>query len=348
VFKGVFNNILEGVTFFDGCTSQLKIVIKIIYSLKFKIMTSEQENKRSMYMVSHGYLLKHAAVTALLPNYGDYFMQITNGIAEMDSIREAQELDKRGLALIKKQLKARLIALSTELSRKAVAYAKHTNDQEFLNEINYSESDLKKSADTILKDKCQIIYDRSNAFAVALLPYDVTAALFTDLQNTLTAYNSAIPKPRLGIAERKQATKHLALMIKKTDEAFNEIDILVEVVRNSQSEFYEGYQSVRMIVDNGQGKTAFKGKVIDSEFGYGLQGATIIFKMNEDNGNPESNFKEIVKKSAKKGGFLIKKIARGSYNLSVNKPGYEEGMYTVHVTDGVLCNFEAGLMRVKG
>jgi hypothetical protein len=300
-----------------------------------------------MYKVSHEYLLKNAAVTALLPNYSDYFTEVTNGIAEINSIREVQELDKRGLALIKSELKDKLIDLATEVSRKAVAYAKHLNGLEFLNEINYSESDLRKSPDTVLVDKCQIIYARSNAIAAALAPYDVTPALLTELQSTLTAYDNSIPKPRLGISERRQATKHLAERFKIVDKAFEEIDVLVEVVRKSHSDFYEGYQSVRMIVDNGQGKIALIGKVTDSESGNGLQGAKLVFKMNGHNGDSDPEVKDLLKRSAKKGGFLIKKMARGSYNVSISKPGYEEGQFTVHVTDGVLCRFEAGLVAVK-
>lgn len=152
-------------------------------------------------MVTREYLTKHAGITATLPNYAQYFADAESGISEIERLSEDQQLDKKGFTVLKKQLKRRLIGFAVELSRKGIAYAKHVNNQPLLNEINYSESELRKSADTLLKDKCQIIYDQTHAYAAELVSYEVTPALFSDLENALAAYQAAIPSPRMGIAE---------------------------------------------------------------------------------------------------------------------------------------------------
>jgi hypothetical protein len=125
----------------------------------------------------------------------------------------------------------------------------------------------------------------------------------------------------------------------KTDAAINEIDVLMEIIRNTQSEFYEGYKAVRMIVDSGTRKFALSGKVKDSVTGDALRGAKVIFKLKT-----EAEEIEIKKRTANAGGFIIKHLDEGDYQVSVSKPGYEIGHFTVHVTEGIFNRFEAELV----
>ena len=49
-------------------------------------------------------------------------------------------------------------------------------------EVWMGKSDLEKCADTILRDKCQVIYTKANANLTALSGYGITAAVLTALQ----------------------------------------------------------------------------------------------------------------------------------------------------------------------
>jgi hypothetical protein len=301
-------------------------------------MTSEQESRFSMQLVARDYLIQNATVTATLPNFAGYFTAIQTGITQIQVIREAQEFDKTGITANKNQLKANLIAQAIDISRKVVAYATFVNNPILLNEVKYNESELKKSADSILKDQCQVIYDRANSNVAALATYGVTPALLTTLLTTLNSYNTSIPKPRLGIADKKQATDQLVILLKSVDDNFTKIDTIIEIVRMSQPNFYNEYKIARKIVETGVGSLTLKGKISDLN-GVGLKGATITISADGGNNKALKSAKasnNVVKRTADKGGFNIKSLAEGSYNVTVSKPGYKDAIVTVNITNGEL------------
>jgi transposase len=123
-------------------------------------MDNIQESTLSMAMVTNMHLLANAAITATLPNYSIYFTGVQTGVTQIQVVREQQEFDKTGITVNKNQLKATLIAQSIDVGRRVVAYATVVNNSVLLAETSYTESDLKKSPDTVLKDRCQVIYDR--------------------------------------------------------------------------------------------------------------------------------------------------------------------------------------------
>ena len=310
-------------------------------------MTSGQESRFSMQLVVRDYLVANAAITATLPNYAGFFSGVSAGIVQIQTIRAQQEADKKGIATSKSQLKANLIVLAMDVSRKLVAYATIVNNTELLQEVNYAESELKVCADTILKDRCQVIYDRANANVAALATYGVTAAINTNLLTALNAYNVAIPKPRLGITDKKRATEQLALVLKEVDDNLAKIDVLVEIVKVSQPTFYSKYKTARKIIETGVGTLSVKGKITDAESGKGLKGAKVSFAADASGAIVNATkgaAKE--KKSADKGGFNIKSLAEGSYTVTISKPGYKDAVVTVYVTDGALSVVDGALEKV--
>ena len=310
-------------------------------------MTSKQESKFSMHLVARDYLVANAAITATLPNYAGFFSGVSGGIVQIQTIRALQEADKTSITGNKSQLKANLIVLAMDVSRKVVAYATIVNNTELLQEVNYAESDLKKCADTILKDRCQVIYDRANANVAALATYGITPAINANLLTAVNAFNAAIPKPRLGITDKKRATEQLALLLKEVDDNLAKIDVLVEIVKVSQPTFYSKYKTARKIIATGVGTLSVKGKITDAESGEGLKGARVSFAADASDGIVKTGSGAAkVKKSAEQGGFNIKSLAEGSYTVTVSKPGYKDAVVTVYVTDGALSVVDVALEKL--
>jgi len=314
-------------------------------------MTSEQESRLSMFMAVRDFLTANATITATLPNYAGYFTAVQNGVTSIQAIREQQEFDKTGITANKNQLKTTLISQAMDVSRKVVAYALYVNNTVLLNEVKYSETDLKKSADTILKDKCQVIYDRANTNLAALATYGITAAILTSLQTAITNYNAAIPKPRLGINDKKQATAQLAVLLDTVDSNLLKIDSLAEIVRLTQVNFYNGYKNARRIVETGIGSLALRGSAIETQNGEPVTNATFTF--NHNGGTLKTAMASssldgngtIVKKTAAKGNFNIKSMPEGTYSVTVTKPGYKDKVVTVSVTNGELCDLVVEMER---
>jgi hypothetical protein len=302
-------------------------------------MKSRQECKLSMYLVVKDFLTTNAAVVNPLPNYSGFFTAFAGAIGQIQTYGEQQQFDKSGLKANKVQLINTLAMLAADTSRKMQAYARYANNQLLLSETKYTESDLKNATDNELRDMAQAIYDRAQSNLSALTAYGITAATQTALLNTINAYVLAIPKPRIGTAETKQSTLQLANAFAAADSALENIDAIVEIVRLSQPNFYNGYKSVRKLISTGRSSLAIKGVVTDLVSGEPLKNVLLSFVL-DGNGTMAriagKNSETLIKKTADKGGFNIKSMPAGSYNITCRKTGYAEQTTTLAVTDGEL------------
>lgn len=289
-------------------------------------MTNYQESKLSMYLVVRDFMTANGTVLTALPNFAANQTAFQGAITQIQANGALQTFDKTGIAANKGAAKRSLVTLVADAARKITAYAKLNNNQTLLAEVNYSESDLKNRADTNLKDAAQGLYDRVQTNLAALATYGITAASQTALLNAITAYNAEIPKPRLGINEKKQATMLLVSLFNTADTALVNIDAVVEIVRLTQPSFYNGYKGARKLVITGGGSIAVKGVVTDASTGNALALVTVRFVLN--------GVLVLTKKSAAKGGFMVKSLAEGTYVVTASKPGYKDGVLQLYLSEG--------------
>jgi hypothetical protein len=299
-------------------------------------MTNEQESRQSMYLAVRDFSSPNTSITTNLPNYTSNLTIVTNTITQIQSIGEQQKFDKTGITEGKNQLKTLLITTTADNSRKLTAYAKFTNNPTLLGEVKFTESDLKRCADTALKDYAQIVYDRAQTNVASLTNYGITAATQTAFLTAINNYNAVLASPRVGITVKSQATKQLVTLFKTADDALANMDTAVEIIRLSQANFYNGYKTARKIVDTGIGSLALKGTANDLQSGEPIQNATFTFKpattlLKAASSNGNNN---IVKKTATKGSFNIKSMPEGTYSVTITKPGYKDQIVTVSVVNG--------------
>ena len=301
-------------------------------------MTTRQESKLSMYLAVKDFLTTNTAIATPLPNYTGFFTSFQNGIAQIQTYSEQQMFDKTGLSKNKEILRNTLVMLACDTSRKMQAYAKYANNQLLLTETKFTESDLKKVADNELRDRAQGIYDRAQTNLTALSTYSVTAATQTSLQSAITSFVTAIPKPRLGITDKKLSTAQLANYFAVVDDALDNIDMIIDIVKLTQQNFYNGYKAARKIVGLGTGSLAVKGFVHDAKNGAPLKGATLNFVLTDGEALQKSSkaVAAIMKKTAEKGGFNIKSMPAGMYTVTIKKTGYADQVLNVAVADGDL------------
>ena len=313
-------------------------------------MTNEQESRFSMYLATTGFCDANATITANLPNFAANLTSVKTTCIQIQAISEQQRFDKTGITENKNQLKTNLITMASDNARKLMAYAKFTNNQTLLAEINITESDFKRAADTAVKDYAQIIYDRAQPIVATLSIYGITTASQTALLNAITNYNAILGAPRIGITVKSQATKQLVALLKLVDTALLNMDAAVEIIRLSQVNYYNGYKTARKIVSTGIGTLAVKGLVTDAESGEPVKGVTVSFVQENEMMLSKSatmgKIKPVVtKKTADKGGFNVKSMPAGTYQVKIKKEGYQEQLATVYVNDGELSELKLEISK---
>ncbi len=309
-------------------------------------MTSRQENKLNMYLAVHTFLNTNAAVVQEIPKYSEFFSLFSTGITDIKTLAEDQMFDKSGVRKSKKQLKLALASLAADSSRKLVAFAKFSNNQVLLSEISFTESKLKYANSVELRKFAQGIYTRAQSHIAELETYGINPATQTVLSDAITDYTEYIPQPRIVKASGKQYTSELADAIQSTDSALANIDTGLEILKLKNPNFYKEYKSVRKLILMGTGSVAIKGRVLDALTKEPIKNVDILFSMQ--NNADQSHFNgngSISKKSAEKGGFLVKTIPAGIYIVSLNKNGYVKQKTTLAVTNGEMAKFEIELVR---
>lgn len=315
-------------------------------------MTNLQESRFSMYLSFRDWQVNYLTITNGLPNYTANSTILLNTIPQIQTISEQQKISKTGVTDNKNQLKETLVVLTADYARKLSVYAKFTNNLVLAQEVNFSESKVRKSADTAVKDYAQIVYDRAQPIVASLATYGITAATQTALLNAINAYNASIGKPAAGKAETTQLTKQLVTLFDTAENALANMDASVEIVRLSQPNFYNGYKNARKVVVTGVGSLSINGLVTDATTGEPLKGVTVSFALDggmtmaKASRASSSTTTAITKKTAEKGGLKIKSLPAGTYQVTLKKVGYADQIVTVNVNDGEMSDLNVGLSKI--
>jgi len=289
-----------------------------------------------MELTLRDFLNKNSAITVKLPGFAQLFPEFESNIGNIRLIREQQEADKTGIAANKSELRVKLVEKAYNVSKKTMVYAKLNGNILLATEAGYTESQLKTCADSVLRDRAAIVYSKATENIAVLAEYSVTTEELAELKTLLDLFTIAIPGPRLGITEKKQATDQLDELFKANDALLAKFDLLVELVRVDQPQFYSSYKDNRKIIDTGANSLALNALITDKATGDGLKGVKAVFTLA--NGNNEVVLEKI---TADKGIFRVKSIDAGVYNVTLSKPGYKSLTVTISVSENELTTLTA-------
>lgn len=300
-------------------------------------MTNEQENRLSMYLSFKDFQAQYATITNPLPNYTTNFTSFLNTIPKIQLIAEQQKTSTKGFTENKKTYREVLTVTTLDYTRKLGAYAKFTNNAVLAQQIKFSLSQLRNAADTAVRDYAQIVYDRAQAYASNVEVYGITEDSQTTLQNTINAYNASLGIPGANRTENAKTTRQLQNLFKSADIALANMDVIVEIVRLTQVEFYISYKQARKVITKNSSSLTLKGLVTDALSNEPIRGVRLTFSPDSNNtlGKMAGKATEtVVKKTAAKGRFNIKSMQPGMYTVAAQKMGYADQVAAVTVSNG--------------
>jgi len=212
-------------------------------------MNKKLINKRRMLVVVSDYLQKNPEKLTFVPAMGGFvnsFIEVTNQIG---STHEAQLSYSKGLTLAKEDLRQLLLAHMTDIVKRIKAYTVVTGNHALLTDADYTRSDLYKMPQNTLSDACHKIIQICGNHLTELVDYGITQVILDETNNKLTAYTSVLPETKKVIAGRKVATQELKNKFDEADKILKKIDVLIEIISQSEPEFYQGYKNLRLIDD---------------------------------------------------------------------------------------------------
>lgn len=303
-------------------------------------MTSKQDSKLKMYLTMRIFLLSNPEILAKLPNSNEFMAALDAAIAQIQSTSEQNHYSTKGVTDNKKQLRDNLTTLTVDNSAKMQAYARYLHDTVLLAETKFTSSDLRKIPALELVDISKGLYNRIQSNIEKVTDYNLTADTQTNFKTAIDTFTESIPQPRQSQLKSKGNTLLETQAFSTADEALSNIDTLVEIVKLTEPTFYAGYKNARKIVEQGTGSLQVQGVIIEAENQKPIPIATVTFRLNG-----QSNV-VLEKETAAKGGFMIKSLPEGIYDVTVTKIGFKPKTVTTAVRWDELSNLDVELDKL--
>lgn len=215
-------------------------------------MRDTLENKLSMYEAVLTVLNDNAAITGTVPAFAP---AITEFQAAVDNakVQEQKRIDARkGKTATKHADEDALIAVAMKIANALRVHGRRTNDERLKEVGGITRSYLYGLRDAALPDYCQVVHDTADPIAIDLADYGITPADITDLQDRITAYRQASGDSVGGLAVQVSARIALEAAFRTADDVLkNDLDPLVDMLRETQPDFYNTYIDARVIRDIG-------------------------------------------------------------------------------------------------
>lgn len=299
-------------------------------------MNSKQSSIYAMLRRIYDFLTKNLSLLSDLPVFKDLFSSYETKLNQIGVLSEQQEKDISGLRKQKDALKADLILKVLDVSRRVVAYAKLTGNEVLAKEAYYTETDLQHYPYETLATSSSVIYTAADTNAAALIGYGVTADTLTILKKAIDDFRTSMDSPKKGYIEKKQTTDQLAQLFDDEASLLDKIDLLVDMLKNSNPEFYAEYYDTRKVVYH-SGSLAIKGQVTDATTGAALSGVNISFALD--------GVVKLEKPTAEGGGFTDKTLDEGVYSVTASRIDYISQTVTVNVLANELCIINIALIK---
>lgn len=116
--------------------------------------------------------------------------------------------------------------------------------------IRFTETQLKRSSQQVLRDRLSRIYELTVEYESDLLIYGVTTTHISDFLDLYQDFENEIVALRIGIIERKMLTKRIITL---ENEVFlvlkKKVDVLMKLIAVEHPEFFEQYKSARIVIE---------------------------------------------------------------------------------------------------
>jgi hypothetical protein len=292
-------------------------------------MTNNQENRLSSYRASEKVMDDNNAIWNGIPAIVTTKTAFSAKIVAIQAASQQQDSVITGISTDKQFLKTALVDITTPVASGVIAFASQTNNNELLEQVNFTRNDLLRTRDDLIGQRCQNIRDRANDNLVALAAYGITAPVLAVLQTAINNYVTKVPAPRSAQANKKATTTNVKNLFKETDKILKlQLDKLLVQFKATNLNFFNAYTNAREIIDLGSTTAKVRGTVEDKE-GVDLAGVTFVIR--------KSATGELVGQTNTKpnGSFGISNLLPGDYDFTWSFPTYQTKTESnVHVSAG--------------
>jgi hypothetical protein len=304
-------------------------------------MENRNENKLKMLLATKILLLSSPLILAKIPNSTKFMADLNAAILQInDGENELELINTGGYTTNKAHLREGLENLISESSRKIQAFALFTGNTVLQAETKITRQMITTVSEIKLMNIANGIYGRIEDHVMELREYDLGPETQMIFRTQIDSFDNAIPTQAQIELKRKDLKRQVDEGFDKADATLVMLDAGVEIVHTSEPAFYASYKKARKIPELGKGSLQVQGTVTDAATSKPIAGATISFYAQGQ------TTALLVKKTAAGGGFNVKSLPEGMYDITVEKTGCKSYSATITVVFEDLCRVDVKLDKL--
>jgi hypothetical protein len=311
-------------------------------------MTSHQYKRIDRQQQIHNMLRNWETKLKALPYYEGVITAMDANLDELNAMGIKQSSKKsystNHKATLRQDLEDNILSVANAIA----AYAFFEEIDELLRKTSFSDSELSKYPQHKLVITGRNIYNLANELPDKLKGYSLQAEEVEMLGAVLDSYLGIMHKPKMHKADYEFATNRINELLRESSLLLKKSDRLVKVLRFKEPVLYSQYRDLRRWVKTGYRHIALKGQAIDALTGRGLQGVNFTFKPADAQTSivvRGKTFAKLEHLSGARGGFMVKRLARGTYECTVSCAGYLTQTIKVYVNKGKMLRVRVALER---
>lgn len=293
-------------------------------------MKTENSNRVNMINANITFCDANTAATAGIPSFATVLGSVKSKMVLINSLNQIAEGTTKGVTLDTNVLRKEMTALALKCANATLAYANSIHNNTLAALVNYSETKLNSLKKEEVDDVCEAIHDATDANIAGASNFGVTPTDVTDLQAAIDLYRTASQNPRQAIITKSQAKKNVTNMIREVidDLLLAQLDKMVNTLKTSNRDFFDGYKQSREIIDLGKTTAKVRGTVLD-ENDAPVKGVKFVIS-ETGTGNIIGETQTDVK-----GKYGITKLPVGNFDFEWSKSGYKTVTEeNVHISAG--------------
>ena len=180
------------------------------------------------------------------------FKSLVEQIKSKDMDFRGRTKDETAAKLVKEE---QLVKLVLKIANALYVLGVKTKNSELQINAKVTKSELVSARDTLLVNKAMQILTLANSYKDSLVNYGITDAAISEAQAALDDFNAAMGSQAEEHAGSVAAREELTELFQKADALLkNELDPMIAMYEDINSDFYNSYLTARVIKDLGIGK----------------------------------------------------------------------------------------------
>jgi len=215
-------------------------------------MNKREENKLTSYEGITKFFQDEVETVNSVPVLKESVIDFTITVESIRSKSAESKNASTGKTAVKNQAEDALIAALLPVASALYIYAQKKNDVELKAKAKVTESGLRLMRDTELVSRGEDIATLAEGIATNLAPFNITAETIAILRAKAQAYLASIGARESSVAGRIGARTSMEDLFVKADEILSEeLDLAMELIRATNTQFYNEYFTLRVVKDTG-------------------------------------------------------------------------------------------------